>query len=133
MNALRRLGRKIIRKIYGPIKEGERWRIRMKKEIQGIIQGADIVKFTKSLRLRSYGHVERMPNHRMPKQLATTTKEGAWKRGRPRKRWRDDVAEDLETLGVKNGLKRLGTGGNGGRLYCKPRSTRDCSARKEEE
>jgi hypothetical protein len=74
----------------------------MNKEIQDIIQGVDIVKFTKSLRLRWYGHVERMPNHRMPKQIATITMEGTRKRGRPHKRWRDEVVEDLKTMGVKN-------------------------------
>jgi hypothetical protein len=34
-------------KICGPIKEGESWRIRTNKEIQDIIEGADIVKFIK--------------------------------------------------------------------------------------
>jgi hypothetical protein len=37
------------------------------------------------------------------KKNATITMEGTRKRGRPRKRWRDDVAEGLKTLGVKDG------------------------------
>jgi hypothetical protein len=55
---------------------------------------ADIVKFTKSSRIRWYGHVERMKNQ-MPKQIAAATIEGIRKTGRPRKRWKDEVEEDL--------------------------------------
>jgi hypothetical protein len=36
MNALRIFQRKIVRRIYGPINEGENWRIRRTKEIEGI-------------------------------------------------------------------------------------------------
>jgi hypothetical protein len=50
------------------------------KEID-VLQGADTVKFTKSSRIRWYGHVERMQN-----QIAATTIEGTRQRGRPRKK-----------------------------------------------
>jgi hypothetical protein len=72
MNALRISERKIIRKIYGPIK-GDSWRIRMNKEIKDILQGTDIVKFIKYSTIRWCGHVERMQNQRMPKQIAADT------------------------------------------------------------
>jgi hypothetical protein len=36
-------------KIYGPLKEEERWRIRMYKEMNDILKWPDIVKFIKSL------------------------------------------------------------------------------------
>jgi hypothetical protein len=39
-----------------------------------------------SLRLRWFGHVERMQNRRMPKQIATDTVEGRKKIGRPCKK-----------------------------------------------
>jgi hypothetical protein len=86
MNALRISERKIIRKIYGPVKEGTSWRIRTNKEIKYILHGADIVKFIKTSRIRWYGHVIRMQNQRMPKQIAAATIEGTRKRGRPRNR-----------------------------------------------
>jgi hypothetical protein len=75
MNAQRIFERKIVRRIYGPINEGESWRIRTNKEIEDISEGADIVKFIKSLRSRWCGHTERMNNERMPKKIMTTKME----------------------------------------------------------
>jgi hypothetical protein len=51
----------------------------MNKEIKYILQGTDIVKCIKSSRIRSYGHVERMKNQRMPKQIAADIIEGRGK------------------------------------------------------
>jgi hypothetical protein len=65
------------------------------------LQGEDIVKCIKTSRIRWYGHVERMQNQRMPKQTAVATIEGTRKRGRPRKRWKDEVEEDLKYNGNK--------------------------------
>jgi hypothetical protein len=47
-NALRIFDRKIVSKIHGLVKEGERWGIRSNKEIKDMLQGEDIVKFIKS-------------------------------------------------------------------------------------
>jgi hypothetical protein len=68
-----------------------------------LLQGVDIVKFIKSSRISWYGHVERMQNQRMPKQIAAATIEAIMERGRPRKRWKDEVEEDLNIMGIKNG------------------------------
>jgi hypothetical protein len=79
MNALRIFERKIVRRICGPINEEESWRIRTNKEIEDILEGADIVKFIKSLRVRWCGHIERMNNERMPKTIMITKMEGTRK------------------------------------------------------
>jgi hypothetical protein len=100
MNALRISERKIIRKIYGPM-EGDRWRIRTIKEIKYILQGADTVKFIKSFRIRWYGHVERMQNQRMVKQIAAATIEGTRKDKDHAKDGR--VEEDLNIMRIING------------------------------
>ena len=39
--------RKILRKIYGPVKENELWRIRQNNELEAIIKGENIVRFIK--------------------------------------------------------------------------------------
>jgi hypothetical protein len=56
-DAFRMFERKIV-KICTSVKEGETWRIIINKEARGV-QGADIVKLMKSLRLRCCGHVRR--------------------------------------------------------------------------
>ncbi|PSN58363.1 hypothetical protein C0J52_12997 [Blattella germanica] len=47
------------------------------------------------MRLRWIGHVERMEDGRMPKRLMHNDIMGVRKRGRPRKRWLQDVEQDL--------------------------------------
>jgi hypothetical protein len=42
-----------------------------------------------------------MQNQGMPKQTARAKMEGTMKRKRPRKRWRDDVEEVLNIMGIK--------------------------------
>jgi len=59
--------RKILRKIYGPVKENELWRIRPNNELETIIKGKNIVRFIKCQRIRWLGHIERM-RHRNPKK-----------------------------------------------------------------
>lgn len=43
-----------------------------------------------------------MQNQRTLKPIATLTVEGTRRRERPRKRWRGEVEEDLNTMGIKN-------------------------------
>jgi hypothetical protein len=52
------------------------------KQMKGVLQGQNLVKFTKSVPVRWYGHVERMQDQRMLKQTAAGTVEGIRKRGR---------------------------------------------------
>ena len=66
-----------------------------------ITRGENIVKFIKYFRLRWCGHVKRIQNQRMPKQIAAVTAEGVRNRRRPRTRWRDEVERDLTYNGNK--------------------------------
>jgi len=43
--------RKILRKIYGPVKGNELWRIRRNDELEAIIKGENIVRFIKCQRI----------------------------------------------------------------------------------
>jgi hypothetical protein len=94
-NALRVFERKVVRGICDPVTEGERWRI-PNRELEEILRGEDIVKFVKSLRLAWLGHVERMDEERMSRKLLHGKMEGRRSRGRPRKRW----LQDLEDMGI---------------------------------
>jgi hypothetical protein len=68
-NIVRRFERKIIRRIYGSVRQGREWRIRDNENINNIIRKKDIVKYVKARRISWVGHVERMENSRMPKRV----------------------------------------------------------------
>jgi hypothetical protein len=42
-----------------------------------------------------------MEEDRMPKKIFTQEPEGTRRRGRPRKRWKEEVERDLQVLGVR--------------------------------
>jgi hypothetical protein len=57
-----------LRKIYGPGKENELWRIRQNDELETIIKGENIIRFIKCQRIRWLGHIERMQDTAIPKR-----------------------------------------------------------------
>jgi hypothetical protein len=90
--------RKILRKIYGPVKENELWRIRRNDELEAIInplnaelnpiyhllallvhhflhvsrirvKAENFVRFIKGQRIRRLGHTERMQDTAIPKKM----------------------------------------------------------------
>jgi hypothetical protein len=66
---LRIFARKILRKIYGPIQEGDIWRIRNDEELNRSMRVEDIVNFIKAQRIRWLGHVKRMEVGAMPRKM----------------------------------------------------------------
>jgi hypothetical protein len=51
-------------------------------------------------RMRFFGHIKRMKNHRYPKILLEANLEGKRPRGRPAKRWTDCVKTDCRAAGM---------------------------------
>jgi hypothetical protein len=110
-NALRIFERKVIRKIYGPVCEDSVWRVTSNSVINSLLQGEDtvinrllqgedIVRHTKSLRLSWLSHVEHIESERTPKCLLNGELFGVHRRGRPRKRWLQDVKDDLPRMRI---------------------------------
>jgi len=64
-------------------------------------KGENIVKWIKGQRLWWLGHLERMEEDRMPRKIFAQELEGTRRRGRPRKRWKEEVERDLQVLGVR--------------------------------
>jgi hypothetical protein len=64
-------------------------------------KGENIVKWIKGQRISWLGHLERMEEVRMPKKIFTQEMEGARRRGKPRKGWREEVERNLQVLGVR--------------------------------
>jgi hypothetical protein len=100
-NIIRRFESKIIRRIYGPARQGREWRIINNEEIDNIIRTKDIVRFVKARRISWVGHVERMEDSRMPKRVMRERIYTRRKRGRPKVRWLDNVQEDLREMGIE--------------------------------
>jgi hypothetical protein len=86
-NALRIFERKILRRIYGPVSEGDTWRIRTNGELEDILSDEDIVRFVKSRKLAWLGNVEKMAVERMLRKMLHGRMKGKRRSGRPRKRW----------------------------------------------
>jgi hypothetical protein len=93
-------GRKILRKIYGPIQEGDIWRIIYNGELNRSINGDDILKCIKARRIRWLGHVKRMEVGAMPRKMMEGRLFIGRRKVRPRLRWMDDVA-DFKVMKIK--------------------------------
>jgi hypothetical protein len=86
-NALRRLERKVLRKIYRPVVDKGLWRIRYNNELCELMGGEDIVGFIKTQRIQCLGHVERMDETAMLKRVLIGKLYARRRIGRPRIRW----------------------------------------------
>jgi len=64
-------------------------------------KGENIVKWIKGQRISWLGLLERMEENRIPKKNFTQELEGTRRRGRPRKRWKEEIERDLQMLGVR--------------------------------
>ncbi|XP_066908530.1 uncharacterized protein [Halyomorpha halys] len=78
---------RVLRKIFGAVKEEHRWRIRSNDEIKELYGEPDILCAIKKSRRRWLGHVERMEPCRLPKRMLNGAPGGKRKSGRPRCRW----------------------------------------------
>ena len=94
--------RKILRRIYGPVKDGEHWRIRYNHELYQLYKSPNIIQTIKIARLRWVGHVRRMNESEIPRKVMEYKILGGRRVGRPTLRWMDCVADDIKTLEIKN-------------------------------
>ena len=92
---------KIFRRMYGAKYEDGEWKSRTNRELEEMSKGEDIVKWIKVQRISWLGHLERMEEDRMPKKIFTQILEGTRRKGRPRKRWREEVERNLQVMGVR--------------------------------
>jgi len=92
--------RKIFRRICGPKYENGEWKCRTNRELEEMSKGENIVKWIKGQRISWLGHLERVDEDRKPKKIFTQDLERT-RRGRLRKRWKEEVERDLQVLGVR--------------------------------
>jgi hypothetical protein len=71
------------------------------RELEELSKGENIVKWIKWQMISWLGHLERLEEDRMPKNIFTQELEGTRRRGKPRKGWLEEVERDLQVLGVR--------------------------------
>ena len=98
--------RKVLRKIFGPVRVGEDYRSRMNHELYELYADIDVVQRIAIQRLRWLGHVVRMDEEAPAKKVFEGEVQGSRRRGRPLLRWKDQVEETLCSLGVQNWRRR---------------------------
>jgi hypothetical protein len=93
--------RKILRRIFGPTRENQIWRVKTIEELDKLIKHKNIINYIKAQRLSWFGHIQRMPDTR-------TVKKFNWKpltkrsKGRPKYRWEDNIKQDICQMKIKN-------------------------------
>ena len=94
--------RKILRRIFGPTKENQIWKVKANKELDKLIKHKNIINYIKAQKLSWFSHVQRMPDTR-------TVKTFNWKpltkrsQGRPKYRWEDNIKQDICQMKLKSG------------------------------
>jgi hypothetical protein len=94
--------RKILRKIFGPTRENQLWRIKTNNELDKLIKHQNIINHIKALRLIWFGHVERIPDSRTVKKIFNWTPLTIRSKGRPKQRWEDNIIQGIHQLNIKN-------------------------------
>jgi len=61
--------RKILRRIFGPTKENQIWRVKTNEELDKLIKHKNIINYIRAQRLSWFGHVQRMPDTRTVKEV----------------------------------------------------------------
>lgn len=91
-----------MRRIYVPMQEERSWRIRYNEELYQLYRAPRLSTHVSLMRLRWAGHVQRMPDIRLPKKALNAKMYGTRPRGRPRGRWENGVGDARSLLRVAN-------------------------------
>ena len=94
--------RKILRKVSGPTRENQLWRIKTNDELDKLIKHQNIINHIKALRLSWFGHVQRMSDSRTVKKIFNWTPLTARSKGRSKQRWEDTIIQDIRQMDIKN-------------------------------
>jgi hypothetical protein len=92
---------RVLRRIFGP-KTDEvtgAWRKLLNEEFHNLYSSHNIIRVTKSRRMRWVGHVTRMGEKRNAYRFLVGKPEGKRPQGRPRHRWDVNIKLDLREIG----------------------------------
>jgi len=83
--------RRILKRIFGPTKENQMWRVKTNEELDKLIKHKNIINYIKAQRLSRFGHVQRMPDARTVKKIFNWKPLTKRSQGRPKYRWEDNI------------------------------------------
>jgi hypothetical protein len=83
--------RKILRKIFGPTKENQIWRVKPNEELDKLIKHKNIINYFKAQRLSWFVNVQRMLDTRTVKKIFNWKPLTKRSQGRPKYRWDDNI------------------------------------------
>jgi hypothetical protein len=66
------------------------------------------VRYVKRKRMAWMGHVMRMEGERIPKRVLEWKPMGRRNRGRPKKRWIEDIEKNIQIIGISGWRKKGG-------------------------
>jgi len=98
---LRAFENRVLRRIFGPKRDevtGE-WRKLLNEEFNNVYTSSNIVRMTKSRRMRWAGRVACMGERRGVFRVLVGKYEGKRPLGRPRRRWENNVKMDIQEVG----------------------------------
>lgn len=71
-----RFERKILRRIFGPVRDGSIWRIRYNEELYRLYKEPKLSMHIRLMRLQWAGHIQRMPSERITQKILEQRMEG---------------------------------------------------------
>ena len=92
---------KFLRKIFGPTKKDQTWKIKTNEKLDKMIKYKNIVNYIKAQRLSWFGDVQRMPDTKTVKKIFKWNPLTKIPQGRPKYRWRDNVKQNICQMKVK--------------------------------
>lgn len=99
-SALQVFENKMLRRIFGRKLVDGTWRIRTNAEISDLFASPGVTAELKGRRLQWLGHLHRMDEGRVARQVWRADVRAPRPPGRPRKRWADQVIADLRIQGL---------------------------------
>jgi len=103
--------RKILRRIFGPTKENQIWRIKTNVKQDKLIKYKNIVNNIKAQTISWFGHVQRMPDARIDKKIFNWKPLTKKSQGTPKYRWEDNIQQDICQMKIKNWIACVQDGG----------------------
>ena len=104
--ALRVFERKVLYKIFGPVRVGDDFRIRLNSELCELLNDIDVVQRITIQRLRWHGHVVSMEKDAPTRRVYDAGICGSRRRGRPCIHWKAQIEKALSSISVTNWQRR---------------------------